>query len=71
METILHNSKCHFTTDGRLEVYYNRLGTRLNRYFKRYDDGRYTFKEGEEAIFKVPKDQFDYILKTFLSKRTK
>lgn len=71
MQTILHNNRCCFTSDGRLEVYYNRLATRLNRYFKSYDDGRYTFKAGEEAIFKVPKEQFNFVLVTFLSKRLK
>lgn len=54
METILHNTKLCFTTDGRLEVYDHKLATKFNKIFKKWNDGKCKFKEGEEAFFKVP-----------------
>lgn len=59
MITELHTSKLWLTTDGRLEVYDQRLALRFNRYFKKYDDGKYPFQPGEEAVFKVV-SQVDY-----------
>lgn len=69
MDTILHNAKCWFTADGRLEVYHHELATKLNKHFKTYDNGNYRFKRGEEAVFKVPSNQTQSILLTYLTKK--
>lgn len=49
----IHTKRFHLTLDGRLEVYDNRLATRINRFLKVYDKGQYSFKEGEEAVFRL------------------
>lgn len=69
METILHTTRFWLTSDGRLEVYDYKLATRLNRLLKAYDNGKYTFQEGEEALFKLESsNQIDSILCKFLRK---
>lgn len=68
-DIILYNSRCFYTTDGRLAVYNYKLATKLNKYLKHYDSGKYKFLPGEEAIFKVPTNKIDYVLKTYLTKR--
>lgn len=71
METILHNDKVWLTADGRLEVYDSRLATRINRYLKTYDNGLYTFRSGEEAVYKLKgSDQIQFILQQFLTKKS-
>lgn len=59
MITELHTTKFWLTSDGRLEVYDQRLLLRLNRYFKKYDNGKYAFKSGEEGFFTV-RSQIEY-----------
>jgi hypothetical protein len=68
--TVLHNKKCWFTTDGRLEVYSPRLATKLNKYLKTYDNGNYIFQSGEEVVFKVPSDLIGFIREEFLVKKS-
>ena len=70
MNTILHNQKVCFTDDGRLEVYDSRLATRLNKHFKKFDDGKYIFKKGEECFYSVPLTQLNMILEQFLVKKS-
>jgi hypothetical protein len=67
MDSILHNSKCWFTADGRLEVYDHKLATKLNKHFQRYENGDYRFKEGEEAVFMVPQLELNNVLRRFLT----
>lgn len=69
METILHTQKCWLTSDGRLEVYNHKLATKINRFLKFYDGGDYTFKEGEEGLFRLSSDQIQLILSKFLTKK--
>lgn len=69
MDTILHNAKCWFTTDGRLEVYNHTLANTLNKYFRKYDDGAYRFKAGEEAVFLVPQIEINTVLQRFLTRK--
>jgi hypothetical protein len=66
----LHTSRFRLTEDGRLEVYDARLATRLNRVLRRYDAGTYAFKRGEEAVFQVPSDQLESILRRFLAPKS-
>ncbi len=66
MDTILHNTKVWLTTDGRLEVYDPKLATRINRYVKSYANGKYTFKPGEEAVFKLSQIELNKVLSLFL-----
>lgn len=68
MDTILHNENVWFTDDGRLEIYNSRLATKINKYLKTYDNGNYVFSDGEEACFRVPSDQIQTILLTFLTR---
>lgn len=67
--SVLHTSKCHFTSDGRLEVYAARLATKLNKFFKKYDNGDYVFSEGEEGVYDVSPDRIQLILSTFLTRK--
>jgi Leu/Phe-tRNA-protein transferase len=69
INTILHNDKVWFTDDGRLEVYYHRLATKLNRLLKTYDSGLYVFEQGEEAVFMVSQDMVPVILNDYLYKK--
>lgn len=69
--TILHNKKCWFTSDGRLEVYNAKLATRLNKFMKTYDAGKYVFKQGEEGVFKIPSNLIQMIREEFLVKKSK
>lgn len=64
---ILHSKHVCFTEDGRLEVYDDRLATKLNKFLKTYDSGIYKFQPGEEGLFWVPSDQIQLILSNFLS----
>lgn len=70
METILHNRQVWFTADGRLEVYNHKLATKLNKFFKKYDNGKYKFEEHEEAVFNVPPNQIGYIRSLFFSQKS-
>ena len=67
--TLLHNKKVLLTSDGRLEVYNHRLATKLNKHFKEYDDGKYRFRAGEEAVFQIEPSEISFILETFLVKK--
>lgn len=69
INTILHNDKVWFTSDGRLEVYNHRLATKLNRLLKSYDSGLYVFEQGEEAVFKVSQDMVPVVLNDYLYKK--
>lgn len=69
METILHTQKFWLTSDGRLEVYNHRLASRINKFLKFYDNGDYSFKEGEEGLFRLSSDQIRLILSKFLTKK--
>lgn len=57
MDTLLHNKRCLFTTDGHLEIYNYKLANKFNRAFKKYDKGRYIFKQGEECVYNFPPEQ--------------
>ena len=48
----VHTSK-FWLTGKRLEVYDSKLATRINKKLLTYDNGRYRFKVGEEALFSV------------------
>jgi hypothetical protein len=63
--TVAKNARFHLTDDGRLEVYAAKLATSLNILLKTYENGEYRFKQGEEAVFKVPKKQdlYDQVIK--------
>ena len=55
---------------NRLEVYNHELATLVNRYMKRFSDGKHVFKKHEEAVFKVQENQLltvEGILKRFVS----
>lgn len=74
---ILHNKKVLFRREQPaisdkpmyiLEIYDYRLANRLNNYYKRYDNGGYKFKQGEEAIFHVAPNDVQFIRDSFLSK---
>ena len=54
------------TSSRRLEVYDHRLASRLNRFLKKYDDGSYSFKEGEEALFNLSQIEMAAIWRPFL-----
>lgn len=71
IETILHTTKLCFTTDGRLEVYDHKLATKFNKIFKKWNDGKYKFKEGEEAFFKVPSDRIQSFTTLVLNLKSK
>lgn len=57
------------TSDGRLEVYNHKLATKINKFLKFYDNGDYSFKEGEEGLFRIPSNQIQLILSQFLTKK--
>lgn len=67
--SILHTRKCHFTSDGRLEVYDARLANRLNKLFKKFDNGEYQIQKGEEVFFNVPPNDIQSILLRFLIRK--
>ena len=46
---------------GKLFVMNARLATAVNKVLKIYDDGKYLFQSGEEAIFKVPSNQLSAV----------
>ena len=69
--TILHNRRVWLTSDGRLEVYDNRLATKINEELKSYDSGKYKFKKYEEAVYRLSREQIQYILDKFLIKKAK
>lgn len=64
--TILHNQKLWLTKDGRLEVYHHKLATRINRWLKYYDNGRYSFEAGEEGLFKLSQIELNEFITRFL-----
>jgi hypothetical protein len=66
----LHTARFRLTEDGRLEVYDARLATRLNRALRRYEDGAYTFKRGEEAVYNLTPEQLPSILQRFLAPKS-
>lgn len=48
----MRTSKLHFdSAEQRLWVTCPKLATKINRILKKYDNGSYTFKLGEEAYF--------------------
>jgi hypothetical protein len=61
----------HFTpSDSRLEVYDHILARKLNKYFKRFEDGQYMFQPREECFFRVQQNQVvtvELMLKRHLS----
>ena len=66
----LHTKKFHLYPDGRLEVYYHRLATRLNKRLKQYEDGKYIFQPGEEGLFKIGQIEYSEILSHFLAPKS-
>ena len=67
----LHTTKFWLQPSGRLEVYHYKLATKLNKYFKTYDNGLYKFLKGEEAIFFVSQNDYNEDLWKILTPKKK
>ena len=68
---MLHTKDFWLTHDGRLEVYNAKLATKLNRFLKTYQLGRYKFRKGEEAIFRLLRADIADIVSRFLIRTPK
>jgi len=70
----LHTKRFHLTEEGYLWVYDYKLARKLNKYFKKYDKGRYVFQNGENAMFRLRGDhcqiEYNYILSRFLAPKS-
>lgn len=78
MEYILHNDKVCFYYDGvdnerygRLEVFDHVLAFHVNKRLKKYNNGKYRFKVGDEPFFRVPLNQIQSILSDFMIRESK
>jgi hypothetical protein len=66
MATVFRHRNVWINDSGRVEVYCYKLAKKINKELRRYEDGNYSFKPGEEAIFFIQPSQTQSFIVKFL-----